>query len=767
MGASFSSRQAISWGVLGVVAVAGACALGGSVQPALAWVWPGGLALAWMAAAWGVGSLVAPALLGARGTGAAPGMHAAPGTLVARGTLPARVPCSVQLAVGVAAGLAADSVLATVGAFSRDRPWMGSVVLAAGLACGAVAWWRARAAERAAGRAAERAAGRAAERATGSDDVFAMLWPWVALPALCAVALAAAVPPGLMWSTEFGGYDALSYHLEVPREWLAQGVAGPLPHNVYAAFPGFVESATLHLMSFGPADDPRWAGVAAQMLHALLTLATAWVTGSAASACMARCGYGGVARAAAQAGAWAFVLGVPWTLVVGTLAYNEMGMMLCLAGAMWVAVAQPAGKSGWPRWVCMGLLLGASLGCKLTAAGMVVAPVLAWWAWWECGEVQAGGVGGAGGVRGARVGRGVAAVAVAAAVAAAVLAPWAVRNSVATGSPVFPFASSVFGHGWWEPGQIARFAAGHSAPPEASSVAARLHALWDEGVWYGMGAASADGASILPQWNVAWWIAAGAGGLLLARGRGGRRIASAAGVLLLVQVVFWLSATHLKSRFLLPCAVPMGVLVGCAIGQAVQRVLEQAVEVGGMAQLRGLPRFVLSMSVLGMIAWCAGSARFVWVDERSRVVLSALAEAGWDQGMVGGGSKAAADQLLADKQPVPLAWAMNWLLPADAKVASEGEAAVFWCARVPDYGTVWDGGPLARALRAHPGDAASVIAALRAQGFTHLAILDGMLERWQTAGWLDPALTPDAVRAVTSQLRPVLPLAGGGTLYSL
>jgi hypothetical protein len=46
-------------------------------------------------------------------------------------------------------------------------------------------------------------------------------WSTVPIGVACGTMLAAAmVPAGFLWSTEFGGYDALSYHLQVPREWL-------------------------------------------------------------------------------------------------------------------------------------------------------------------------------------------------------------------------------------------------------------------------------------------------------------------------------------------------------------------------------------------------------------------------------------------------------------------------------------------------------------------------------------------------------------------
>ena len=84
---------------------------------------------------------------------------------------------------------------------------------------------------------------------------------------------AALVPAGYLWSTEFGAYDALSYHLQSPREWLASGAMRPLPHLAYAGLPSFVEGAFMHLMALRA--DAREAAIACQLLHACMALTAA------------------------------------------------------------------------------------------------------------------------------------------------------------------------------------------------------------------------------------------------------------------------------------------------------------------------------------------------------------------------------------------------------------------------------------------------------------------------------------------------------------
>ncbi len=300
---------------------------------------------------------------------------------------------------------------------------------------------------------------------------------WLALPSLAALAAAATVPTGLLWPSEFGGYDALSYHLQVPREWLIAGSAAPLPHNVYSALPSFMETATLHLLAAAQWEDARNVAAAAQMLHAMLAAIAAWLIGCVAASCMGGTGVGamfvvatrgGATRVAAlerptgdstkrgpaiaRAAAWCFALGVPWVIVVGSLAYNEMGMLMGFAGAL--LAWQCGSAANWSRWrigAAVGLLLGAAIGCKLTAVGMAVAPAALWMALAPC-DAQLR-------TRRSRAVQWAAVGAVAALVCVVILLPWLWRNWAATGNPVFPFASGLFGTGWWTAEQAAVFRA--------------------------------------------------------------------------------------------------------------------------------------------------------------------------------------------------------------------------------------------------------------------------------------------------------------------
>lgn len=740
--------------------------MAGSRGPVLVWLQPTGglLAGAWLAAALGYGRACRAQLF--------PDLQA---RSPVRGALGA--------ALGVSLLLALDSLLATIGALAAWRGGVAWLVLAAGWALGApalAAWVR--------------------EMRRTMRDRAGRRWlarpacVWLALPTLGALVAAAAVPAGLLWPTEFGGYDALSYHLEIPREWLALGRAGPLPHNVYSAMPNFVESATLHMSAAASWADAREIAAAAQMLHALLAVAAAWVIAALALACVAptartwEAPASALAGRAARAGAWCFALGVPWMVVTGSLAYSEMGLLVGFAGALlaW-RMAEGAGWSAWRLGAAIGLLLGAATGAKLTAIGMAVLPALTWFACTPTGAA-------------ARTGRSHSALlvhsgVVAVGVGLAVLAPWLVRNGVATGNPVFPFASSLMGTGWWTPDQAERFASAHQA---TGGLGRRLVEFWHQGPVYGWGAPPNRFEPWVPQWGLAWWGALVATAALIWVAPRARDDAPARGepstlhhpthhhgaplgvwsmlAVLGVQLAFWLLATHLKSRFLLPCVVPMAVIAGGAVAFLAVRfaAVPRAQWAGERTNEAGDPsgrgrRWVLPAGALLLALWALQPVWVLWRDAATERALAAAEAGAYDGVHLGGGPEDLAARIPDPRVGLPFPWIANFVLPRDARLATEGEAAVFWCDRVPEYATVWDGGALVQAFRERGDDPRGVIEWLVERGYTHLAVNGSMLEVWARAGWLDPAITPGRVQSVLARLRPVRPSIGmgGGAVYQL
>jgi hypothetical protein len=551
----------------------------------------------------------------------------------------------------------------------------------------------------------------------------------VSLPTLVAFAaggppagillLAAASEPGFLWSSEFGGYDALSYHLQLPKEWMQLGRLATLEHNVYSAFPSFVEAAFLHvfLLSGGPAPG----AIACQMLVAFLTLAAAATVGTlAAGACPPATRPLGFA-----VGAVAY-LGTPWTVVVGSLAYNDGVVALLLAGGF-LLVRPLRGDASWRTPAALGLVAGAACGAKLSAVGFVAVPAAL--------------VAVACAPR-----RKVVAIATFALAAAIPLVPWLARNALATGNPVFPFATGLFGTGWWTLEQAETFRAAHGPAGGPVEGLGRLVGQW---LAYGWGDAPLDATGRPEPWKPLWSAlpALGLVGVATLAFAGRRRLRANGGLLaatLVVQAAFWLFLTHRQSRFLLPSAVPL------------------AIATGGLVRLLGKRPAPAARAAVALLAVAFGLA-VPWTYSREGRIGEVHAPSLFVGGLENLDGRMTLRLLDAEpdleKQAATLAlaprafWTNFWIPQItgpdapDAKVLLLGEAAPFRIYGNTTYATVWDRGPLER-LAEDPGiEPGRWAERLRGQGY-RFAIIDlGMLDRWAASGWLDPNLAPERMGA--------------------
>jgi hypothetical protein len=540
---------------------------------------------------------------------------------------------------------------------------------------------------------------------------------WTAIPAVAVLLVAACSAPGWLWATEFGGYDALSYHLQLPKEWLALGRIEPLEHNVYSYLPGYIEAAFYHVAILrGGAIE--WV-YACQVLHATLTVVAAALVYQLAVAIGDRI-FGSVA--------FAFMLGTPWALVVGSLGYNEMAATLMLAAGMLVAIDDRI--IGWRQGAALGVVAAAGCGAKLTAAGLVALPlglvllIKTPARQWLATLIPAGIAG------------------------LLCLLPYLARNQLDAGNAVFPFATGLLGPGHWTSEQSQTWIGGHI---DDRSFALRVGELWNQLLRYGLGSNPDPPNPWKPQWSILPWL--GIGGLALgACSTRFRRWALVIGVVLLTQIAFWMLFTHLKSRFLLPAVVPMA--LGAGIGARVltdvlrRRLTSRAIEV--------------ALAVV-LILWCLQPA-LIYRSERSGSPAFGIGLAGT---LTGDELSPLDRQELGESQLASVA--VNHLLDPDAKVLLLGQSAplYFLNDRVV-YQTTWDRGPLSDVMRETADDPAAWIDALRTLGFTHLLVDETMLAIWERDGWNDPLITPDRVNAlVGSSVSVVHRYPGGVTLYRL
>ncbi|MDA0296410.1 MAG: hypothetical protein O3A19_01715 [Planctomycetota bacterium] len=545
--------------------------------------------------------------------------------------------------------------------------------------------------------------------------------------------LAAASTPGWLWGTEFGGYDALSYHLQLPREWWLAGAIIETPHNAYGYLPNGVEAAFLHVMTM--IGDPDAAAVPCQLLVACVTMLAAAATGELAVAMLGRHGASEDRSLVRQLG-FVALLATPWVIVVGSLAYDEAIVLLLATTAFTVILEEGRGGAGSSisasptsnlrigAW--LGILLGGAVLAKASSGPLVVIPafiaaalLIPRRAWFPIvlTTTMAGVV---------------------------ICGPWLIRNLAWTGNPMFPFGSSIFGSGDWTAEQIGRFAAGH----HGDGMIAGLRAIGSEFLFEDWNSPSGVDPQRL-QW--AWLPLAGLVALsALSVRRKGRGIALAILCSVVAMILIWAFYSHAKARFLLPAAP----LLAAAVAIIATRMRSDA--------------HVIIRGLTVMLVWlAAGSPAIVYAFERDGLPAVGVDQAAFFDGSLEATAYEQAGvagrvELLGNASP---AFILNHRLPETARILLLGRSDPFHFDFTGEpeglprisYQTVWTRGPFEEAIAA--GDAkastdaqvAAAIDRLRSAGFTHLFIQLSMLDRWMQAGWLATELQPRFIEALLRQ----------------
>lgn len=689
----------------------------------------GGLiALGYLLAAFGYGRFVTRALLGRQSP--TTGRH------------------WVQCVLGIALMLWISHLLGLLGALSGQRgQWVGWGVVVLGLA--ALGWQVIRGSLR--------------------PETWSVWpsWAFLAAPGIALLLVAASSPPNALWvgpEAEGGGFDVLSYHLQLPKEWVVSAADGgvgrlwPVEHNVYSYLPSYMEGAYLHLaaMTGGGAEGggnfvsgTGFGLMACQYLHAGMGIVAGLVLGRVV-ACVGRRafrrfpvrdgeesegGVDGVTRVSSIL-AFAVAVSVPWVMVVGSLAYNELAVLAMGAGA--VLVALDDGLSSRSRGLVAGVLAGIACSAKMTAVLSVVpmagalllfAARTPWRA--RAGMTLAAIVGGA-----------------------AAMLPWLVRNAVACGNPVFPFARGLFGNSHWTDEQFRRFAMAHASPGHGVMDHLTLLFSHDRGILH-------------EQWSVLFPL--GLAAILLVIGMTEtRRLGALLLASLLLQLLTWMAFTHEQSRFLVPSMVPLCLGIGLG-GVALLEWTRRRSDRTSRPVVRVLGSLVLALAPVSLASWGAQ----IFLTQRGghpNLLLVAGVEA------ITGHAYAREIAELSDamrarqlKDVATPAMYVNYgfdhgdafyLLGQSTPLfvsPPDGQAALW-------YNTTWDASPLGVAVRADPGDPAawsdSVTRAMRARleargrllstvyvlvDFNEISRLYPSDQRRQV--WFDPALTQAVIRS--------------------
>ena len=598
--------------------------------------------------------------------------------------------------LGIALLLIIDATLGDLGLLGRDRGFVAwGLVLAAGIP-GSIVLVRSLLAGR---------------------TTCGPLMPGLVLAIPIAVLLAAATSiPGWLWSSEFGGYDALSYHLQLPREWWYAGGIVHTPHNAYGGLPGAVSAAFLHLMTL--TGDPTATDVPSQLLVAGMTIIAAVATGDLASELLPE-----HSRSAGCIGMIA-LLTTPWVVVTGSLAYDEAAVMLLTAAATTWLIRGSVRSNSIPdsaTGILVGLLLGAAVMSKASSGILVVIPL----------AVAATLL--------IPPRRWPTVILVTAVVGTVSCLPWLLRNLSWTGNPVFPFATGLFGPGDWTEEQVRRFAAGHRRDP---SIINNLSGLLREFLLDDLVGERPPNEPTRPQWLWLPIVGFGCLGWLLVVGKERRRVVIAVAFALVTILAAWSIGTHGKARFLLPAAPLLAAAVGAALAPST------ATQAGRI--------------VIGLLAGCVtiGPLAIYATEREGQPALAVDARESFDGSleatMIRNADPTKAARL---RRNASHAFVLSEL-PGDSRVLMLGVADPWHLRWFEDgngrleYSTVWTRGPIERTWGELPEDtdprsaANAAIQTLRERGTTHLLVSPTMFEVWSRSGWLDPTYTPDRVQAL-------------------
>ena len=547
--------------------------------------------------------------------------------------------------------------------------------------------------------------------------------PWtIALlgPPIGVMLVAATCPAGSIWAIEAFGYDVLSYHLQLPREWLERGAMTGLEHNVYSYLPGLVEAGYMQVAAM--AGGGREAVYPAQLLHAT----TAMLAAAAIAATVAR-----RVGSAAGAVAGAVFLAMPWTVVLGSMAYNEMGAIALGAAALMVAFDDVGRR--WRGAVMVGAMVGAATLCKLTAGPSLAVPL---------GLVLLLGLQGAQGQR--RWRRRAAMAGLAAAVGVVMLLPYFARNVAATGNPVFPFMTQTLGTGHWTNEQARTWRDKHFDSDLFDGLGEAWVTQWLTNRGYGAigGEATQRDAANVAQFSrqrglpIVWPIAMLGLALGLTRSPH-RRFTVALAIMLTVQLIFWAGWTHHQSRFLAYTMLPGAVGVGLAAAE----LMRQRVPRG--ARVTCLAGVVVLLTGLSMATVFAQTRTFrdPQTGESARLGV-------WEtvDSMGRYSPEEAGRMVLAGDHPV-----LNHLGPRGRLMLVADASSLLYVDWPFTYATAWDRSPLGDLLREHDGDPIAVTRSLKEAGYTHVWIHWAELARLRQRYGYDDAVTFAALRRLIEQ----------------
>lgn len=515
------------------------------------------------------------------------------------------------------------------------------------------------------------------------------------------VVLMSCIPPGISWDSEFGSYDALSYHLQLPREWLEASRIWPSEHNVYSFLPSYIESAYLHFAHLAGVDHTTPDGLSGMLANearvtmgvhlfsAFMLIISALAIGSLTKRTIELYMPNTDSKAPALC-AQALMMCTPWLTLVGSLAYNEAGVILLGIGALAVVIEKPINPN--TRSMLAAFIVAGACSCKPTAI-FLLAPAV--------GVVLLAAI---------PLRQWLKPIALGLFIGLLTLSPWLIRNQIATGSIVFPQASSIFGIAHWSDTQHAVYQSAHHFQGSLFDRVSML-ALPDN---TGTSHASTYRGFTNIQWALTPWLGF-IGCVVLSLNKQTRTIGQITTLAIALPIVGWLTMTHLQSRFLIPLAPAL--VVACALALAT-------------INHQKLQRTIIAIITSTALCWTT----FVVSIQLKSDPFATLVF----------GTKIYTGEIKAEIAP----WTstLNTILEPNETVYLLGDAAAFYVRSPLIANTVYDRWLIMDAIETHPNAPSKWTASLLDAGVDVVVIGSSEIHRFEHSGWLPETIDTNTLR---------------------
>ncbi|MFO0939485.1 MAG: hypothetical protein U0930_01830 [Pirellulales bacterium] len=522
----------------------------------------------------------------------------------------------------------------------------------------------------------------------GYDEQFKLTsqiatWLWRLVPVVVSILAAAYLLNGLLPAFEF---DVVEYHMQGPKEFYQAGRISFSPHNVYLNMPLATEMHSLAMMVLIGGPDGWWlGGMAGKLVIAAYSLLSALLAG------------GFVVRYFGKTAGWsaaAILLSAPGNIHVAGCGLIDSALgAFALASAVGLQLFREsvrnrsAALSHIAAITCLFAFSAAA--CKYTGLVFVTLPVLLALVVFARGFV--------GQLLNVRV------MMICTLTALVTVAPWYLKNLVATGNPVYPLASSVFGAGNLQEDQIQRWQAAHRLPKASDgsafgwqSMSGSIERILLKSEYLPMAIVplSLIGVLVLP------WADRTVGAKRKDWLRHPAFLFAIGGAWILFA---WFAFTHRIDRFWLP-ALPLAAVVA-------------SVSVHWLVA-NGIQSLVAAVVLLGSVFGLLISLSGIYSDNRWFVSYETLRHDVASEESVG-------------RLPVTIDW-VNTNLPKDAKLLLIGQAQAYRFEREIAYATCFNTPPGERELRMV--DVAKQRSWLSENGYTHVLVQWSEIDRYRSPG---------------------------------